>query len=93
MIEGQPIITYITTMKEFKNQLKRMGEMIPDSTHVAMLLWNVPESWRPITQMIRMITCSLDEIEEHLEAHEADLSALEISIQAGTAFTAQTRFN
>ena len=32
MIEGQPVITYITTMKEFRNQLNRMGEMIPDST-------------------------------------------------------------
>ena len=78
MIEGQPVITYITTMKEFRNQLKRMGEMIPDSTHAATLLQNVPESWRPIAQTIRMITRSPDEIEECLEAHEADLSALEI---------------
>ena len=73
MIEGQLVITYITTMKEFRNQLKRMGEMIPDSTHVATLLWNIPESWRLITQTIRMITCSPDEIKEHLEVHEADL--------------------
>ena len=93
MIEGQLVITYITTMKEFRNQLKRMGEMIPDSTHVATLLWNIPESLCLITQMIRMIMCSLDEIEECLEAHKADLSALEISIQAGTAFMAQTRLN
>ena len=93
MIEGQPVITYITTMKEFRNQLKRMGEMIPDSTHAATLLQNVPESWRPIAQTIRMIMRSPDDIEERLEAHEADLSALEVSVQARTAFTAQTRFN
>ena len=93
MIEGQLVITYISTMKEFRNQLKRMGEMIPDSTHVATLLQNVLESWCLIAQMIRMTMCSLDEIKEHLEAHEADLSALEISIQAGTAFVAQTRLN
>ena len=93
MIEGQPVITYITTMKEFRNQLKRMGEMIPDSTHTVTLLRNVPESWRPIAQTIRMIMRSPDDIEERLEAHEADLSALEVSIQARTAFTAQTRFN
>ena len=44
MIEGQPIMTYITAMKEFRNQLKRMGEIIPDSTHAATLLRNMPES-------------------------------------------------
>ena len=82
MIKGQPVITYITTMKEFRNQLKRLGEMIPDSTHTVTLLWNVPESWCLIAQMIRVIMCSPDEIKEHLEAYEADLSALEISVQA-----------
>ena len=78
-------------MKEFRNQLKRMGEIIPDSTHVATLLRNVLESWRPIAQTIWMITRTPDEIEERLEAHEADLNALEISVQAGTAFAAQTQ--
>ena len=93
MIEGQSVMTYITTMKEFRNQLKRMGETIPDSTHAATLLRNVPESWRPIAQTIRMITREPDEIEERLEAHEADLNALEISVQAGTAFAAQFKPN
>ena len=90
MTEGQSVITYITVMKEFRNQLKRMGENVPDSTHAATLLRNVPESWRPIAQTIWMITRKPDEIEECLEAHEADLNALEISVQAGTAFAAQT---
>lgn len=85
MTEGQSVITYIPIMKEFRNQLKRMGEIVPDSTHAATLLRNVPESWRLIAQMIP------EEIEERLEAHEADLNALEISVQASTAFTAQTR--
>ena len=91
MTEGKPIITYITVMKEFRNQLKIMSEVIPDSTHAATLLRNVPESWCPIAQMIQMIMCSPDEIEERLEAHESDLNALEISVQAGTAFAAQTQ--
>jgi hypothetical protein len=50
MIEGQSVITYITTMKEFRNQLNKMGEVISDSTHAATLLRNVPESWRAISQ-------------------------------------------
>ena len=91
MTEGQSVVTYITTMKDFKNQLERMGEKIADSTHTATLLRNVPESWRPISQTIRMITRKPDEIEERLKAHEADLNALEISVQAGTAFAAQTK--
>ena len=52
MTEGKPIITYITVMKEFRNQLKRMGEVIPNSTHATTLLRNVPKSWCPIAQMI-----------------------------------------
>ena len=52
MTEGQSIITYITIMKEFRNQLKRMGEVIPNSAHAATLLRNVPESWHPIAQTI-----------------------------------------
>ena len=91
MAEGQSVVTYITVMTDFKNQLLNMGEIIADSTHVATLLRNVPESWRPIAQTICMITRKPDEIQERLEAHEADLNALEISVQAGTAFAAQSR--
>ena len=40
-----------------------------------------------------MITQIPDEIEESLKAHEADLSALEISGQAATTFIAQTKPN
>ena len=88
MIEGQLVITYLTTMREYRNQLKKMGEVISDSTHAATILRNIPESWRHVAQTIRMITRSPDEIEESLKAHEADLSALEISDQAATAFIA-----
>ena len=80
-------------MREYKNQLKRMGEIIADSTHAATILRNVPESWRHITQTIRMITRIPDEIEESLEAHEADISTLEISDQAVTTFITQTKQN
>jgi gag-polypeptide of LTR copia-type len=76
MIEGQSVVTYITTMKEFRSQLTKMGETISDTTHCATLLRNVLESWRPIAQTIRMITRVPDEIEERLESHEADLNAL-----------------
>ena len=72
MTEGQSIVTYITTMTNFKNQLLKMGEIIADSTHAATLLRNVPESWRPIAQTIRMITRKPNEIEEHLETHKAE---------------------
>ena len=91
MVEGQSVVTYLTTMREFRNQLKKMGEVIADSTHAATILRNVPESWRPVAQTIRMITRIPDEIEESLEAHEADLNALEISDQAATAFIARTK--
>ena len=40
-----------------------------------------------------MITHNPDKIEEHLEAQEADLTALEMSTQAATAFTTQSRTN
>ena len=82
MVEGQSVITYLTTMREYKNQLKRMGEIIADSTHAATILRNIPESWRHVAQTIRMITRIPDKIEESLKAHEADISALEISDQA-----------
>jgi len=91
MVEGQSVASYLTTMRDFRNQLKKMGEVIADSTHAATVLRNIPESWRPISQTIRMITCIPDEIEERLEAHEADLNALEISSQAATTFVAQSR--
>ena len=41
--------------------------------------------------MIRMITQVPDEIKEQLEAHEADLNAIEISSQATTAFITQSK--
>ena len=91
MVEGQSVVTYLTTMREFRNQLKKMGEVIADSTHAATILRNVPESWRPVAQTIRMITRIPDEIEESLEAHEVDLNALEISDQAATAFITQAK--
>ena len=40
-----------------------------------------------------MITCSPDDIEEHLEAHKVDINAIKISSQAATAFVAQARPN
>ena len=88
MTEGQSVSSYLTTMKEFKNQLGRMGEPIAPSTHAVTILRNLPESWRPIAQTIRMITRDPDKIEDRLEAHEADLSAIEISTQAATVFIA-----
>ena len=44
MIEGQSVISYIMTMKEFKSQLEKMGETIADSSHAAILLQNLPDS-------------------------------------------------
>ena len=87
MVKGQSVTSYLTTMKEFRNQLGKMGEMIANSTHATTILRNVPESWRPIAQTIQMITRDPEMIEERLEAHEADLNALEILNQATTAFT------
>ena len=49
MIKGQLVISYLTVMREYKNQLKRMEELIADSLHAAMILRNLPESWRPIS--------------------------------------------
>ena len=68
-----------------------MGETITASTHAATTLHNLPESWRLIAQTIRMITHDPDVIEECLEAHEADLTALEMSDQAVTAFITQPK--
>ena len=91
VVEGQSVITYLMTMKEYKNQLEKLGESITDSTHTATILRNLPESWRVVSQTIRMITGNPDIIEEQLEAHEADLNALEISTLAATTFIAQVR--
>ena len=91
MVEGQSVMTYLTIMREYRTQLKKMGEIIANSTHVATILCNIPESWRSISQMIRMLTHIPDEIKEKLEAHEADLTALEMENQATTAFIAQPR--
>ena len=38
-------------------------------------------TWRPIAQTIRMTTHDPDVIEEHMEAHEVDLTPLEMSDQ------------
>jgi CHAD domain-containing protein len=68
MTEGQSVSAYLTTMKEFRSQLGKMGETIADSTHAATILRNLPESWRSIAQTSRMITKDPDDIEERLEA-------------------------
>ena len=62
MIEGQSVVTYLTIMREYRNQLKKMGEVIADSTHMATILRNIPKS--SISQMIRMITHIPDQFEE-----------------------------
>ena len=53
------------------------------------ILRNILESWQPIVQTIQMIYTGVDKIEEKLEAHEADLDALDISNQAATTFVAR----
>ena len=78
--------SYLTVMKEYRSQLGKMGETIAPSSHAATILRNLPESWRPIAQTIRMIMPDPNKIEDRLEAHEADLSAIEISTQATMAF-------
>ena len=93
MVEGQSITSYLTTMKEYRSQLERMGEHIAPSSHSPTILHNLPDSWRTITQIIRMIANTPEDIEERLEAHEADLSAIEISLQAATAFAARSNEN
>ena len=67
-----------------------MGDPVPDSMYAATILQNVPESWRSIAQTIQMIHTDVDQIEEKLEVHEADLNALEISTHATSAFTARS---
>ena len=93
MVEGQSVTSYLTTMKEYRSQLERMGETIAPSSHSATILHNLPDSWRLIAQTIRMIANTPEDIEERLEAHEADLNAIEISTQAATAFAARANGN
>ena len=93
MVEGQSITSYLITMKEYRSQLERMEEHIAPSSHSATILRNLPDSWRTISQTIRMIANTPEDIEERLEAHEADLSAIEISSQAATAFAARSNGN
>ena len=93
MVEGQSVTSYLTTMKEYRSQLKRMGKVIAPSSHSATILHTLPESWCSIAQMIRMIANTPEDIEERLEVHEADLSVIEISIQAATAFAARASGN
>ena len=77
MVEGQSVASYLTTMKEYQSQLERMGESIAPLSHSATILCNLPDSCRTIAQMIRMIATRPEDIKERLEAHEADLSAIE----------------
>ena len=65
-----------------------MGDPIPDSTHAATILRNIPELWQAIAQTICMIHAGIDKVEEKLEAHEADPNVIKISDQAATAFIA-----
>ena len=44
IVEGQSVITYLTTMKEYKNQLEKMDKSIADSTHATTILRNLLES-------------------------------------------------
>jgi gag-polypeptide of LTR copia-type len=60
MTEGQSVSPYLTVMKEYRNQLVKMGKPVASSTHAAMILRNVPESWRSIPQTIRMIATDPD---------------------------------
>lgn len=90
MVKGQLVTSYITLMKEMRNQLVKMGETIGDPTYIATLLRNVSESWRTVAQTIRMFTNDPDMIEEKLKAHEADISAVEMSNQASIAFLSQS---
>ena len=45
MLAGQSIHSYLTTMREHRNQLYQMGEAIPDSTLAATILRHVNELW------------------------------------------------
>ena len=56
MLKGQSVTTYLMTMREYKNQLEKMGQIITKSIHTATILRNIPESWQPMVQTIKMIT-------------------------------------
>ena len=87
----ESVVTYLTIMKEYRNQLEKMGEVIAPSSHAATILRNVPKTWRSITQTIRMITQDVEIIEGKLEAHESNLNAIEVSNQAAMAFIPQLK--
>ena len=82
----------LTTMGEYRSQLKRMGEVIAPSSHSATILCNLPESWCSIMQMIRRIAMTPEDIEEKLEAHKADLSAKEISTTSSNCFCCKDKW-
>ena len=48
MVEGQSVASSLTTMKEYRSQLERMGEFIAPSSHSVTILCNLPDSWRTI---------------------------------------------
>ena len=91
MLEGQPVSTYLTTMTEFRNQLYQMGEFIPDSTHAATILRNLPESWESMGLTIQMMHTDLSEIEHKLRAYEVNLNIRMVSSETSnaTAFSAK----
>ena len=64
MAEGQFVITYLMTMKEYRSQLEKMGEIITSSTHAATILRNLLESWRAVSHTIGMIIRDSEIIEE-----------------------------
>jgi gag-polypeptide of LTR copia-type len=88
MTKGQSVLAYMTMMKEYHNQLAKMGDPIADSTHCATILRNVLESG---AQTICMIVRDSDEIDEKLEPHEADIGAIRMSTQDAMAFIALAR--
>ena len=54
MVEGQSVVLYLTSMKEFRSQLKKMGENIADLTHTAML-WGLLKVFLPKACMQRSL--------------------------------------
>ena len=91
MVEGESVTTYITAMQDYRDQLENMGASVDSSYHAAILLRNLPDSWRSVTQAIKIFTNDVDVIEESLEAHEADVGSIDYSHQAATAFVARSR--
>jgi gag-polypeptide of LTR copia-type len=89
MIEGQSVSSYLTTMREYRNQLYQMGEKVPDSTHASIILQNLPKSWQSMALTIQMMHTDLNEIEQKLKVFEANLGIREASSHTSTAFTAK----